>query len=80
MDQRNYKTQKGSDVQYVFKPGPEFVWVLIVTVVTAVTQMVQGAPPSDWATWLVAVVAGIIRAILGVVLAMLPSSSDPTTP
>lgn len=56
---------------YNFKPTPELMWTVVVTVVGVVATAVatQGAlPPTDWRTWAIAVAAGVARAVIGVVL------------
>lgn len=55
-------------MQYVFKPGPEVVWAFIVAVVAVLAEATQGAMPTDYRTWAVAVAAGLVRAVLGIIL------------
>lgn len=58
-------------MSYLFKPGPELVWSVVVTVVGVIAAAVatQGAlPPTDVKTWGLALAAGVARAILGLIL------------
>lgn len=56
---------------YVFKPTPELVWAVIVTVVgvLAATVATQGAlAPTDWQAWVIALASGLVRAVVGLLL------------
>lgn len=53
---------------YTFKLGPELVWAAIVTIVGVLAAAVQGGPPTDIKTWAIALAAGIVRALLGLII------------
>lgn len=56
---------------YNFKVTPELVWAVVVTVVgvLATTIATQGAvAPTDWQAWAIALAAGVVRAVVGLLL------------
>lgn len=54
---------------YNFKPAPEAVWFVVVTVATAMLQfIVDNQMPTDWRAWATALGAAAIRALLGAIL------------
>lgn len=56
---------------YSFKPTPELIWAVVVTVVGILATAVatQGdVPPTDWRAWAIALSVGVIRAIVGLLL------------
>lgn len=58
-------------MSYNFKPTPELIWSIIVTVVGGIATAVatQGdVAPTDWRVWAAATVAGILRAVVGLLL------------
>lgn len=56
-------------MNYIFKPGPELVWAIVVTVVAVLAQSVgTGTMPTDLKAWAISVAVGIARALLGLIL------------
>lgn len=56
---------------YDFKPTPELIWAVVVTVVGILSTAIatQGAvPPTDWKSWVIGLAAGLTRAIVGLLL------------
>ena len=56
---------------YIFKPGPELAWFVIVLLATVLMQAVvtQGAtPPTDMGAWLIGLAVAAVRAVLGALL------------
>lgn len=56
---------------YNFKLTPELIWSIVVTVVggIAIAVATQGTvAPTDWKIWLAATAAGILRAVVGLLL------------
>lgn len=63
---------------YNLKPTPELIWAVLTIVVSVVGAAVatQGAvPPTDWRGWAIGVAAALVRALGGLFLSGIPSSS-----
>lgn len=58
-------------MMYNFKLTPELIWAVVVTLVGVISTVVanQGTtPPTDWKVWAAALAAGVLRAIVGLIL------------
>lgn len=56
---------------YNFKPTPELVWAMVVTVtgVVATAVTTQGeVGPTDWQAWAIGLATGVLRAVVGLIL------------
>lgn len=56
---------------YNFKVTPELIWAVAVTVVSVLATAIatQGAvAPTDWRAWAIALAAGVVRAVVGLLL------------
>lgn len=56
---------------YDFKLTPELIWAVVVTIVgvLATALATQGAvAPTDWQAWAIALAAGVVRAVVGLLL------------
>ena len=63
---------------YDFKKLQEIGWFVLVTIVVQLATMLINFDPgaiTDWKAWSVALVAGLVRAIAGSVLAVLTKPS-----
>jgi hypothetical protein len=56
-------------MKYDFKIGPEAIWFILTAGATAALQFIEGsAKPDDIGTWLIALGAATVRALIGALL------------
>lgn len=64
-------------MDYTFKPAPELVWAIIVTVATVLAQAIgDGKLPTDLTQWAIGVAVGMARALLGLILSFKTGGSN----
>lgn len=63
--------------QYIYKPKPEVVWAIAIAVLTPLLVTMATFDPetiTDWRVWAVGVVAAMVRALGGAILAAIGSN------